>query len=283
MNIIYKITCTANQKFYIGSTVNKTQRWARHRRQLRDSTHPNKNMLASWQKYGEEFFIFEVLEIVEDAIRLLDAEQKHLDEHAGKNYCFNWALYAGAPMRGRSKEDTPNFGRVFSDETRKKISAAFSGEKHRNWGKRLSEETKAKIRASNLLYPHKERKHTPEAIAKIAAAGKGRPVSAETRAKRSAALKGRVIPLEQRIRISATLSGEGNFWYGKKRPDHGAKVSKSIEVYKDGALQKTFDSIQALRIELDLKPTTVNRALKSGNPISKGKMAGYSFKYSHYN
>jgi group I intron endonuclease len=236
-------------------------------------------MLASWQKYGEEVFLFEVIEVVDDAIRLLEAEQKHLDAHASKDYCFNWALYAGAPMRGRSGEGTPNFGKTFSQETRQKISAAFSGEKHRNWGKKLSEETKEKIRASNLLYPHKDRKHTPEAIEKIAAAGKGRPVSAETRAKRSAALKGREIPLEQRIRISATLSGEGNFWYGKKRPDHSAKVSKVIDVYKDGVLLKTFDSIQALRIELDLKPPTVNRALKSGVPISKGRLAGYSFFY----
>jgi group I intron endonuclease len=122
-------------------------------------------------------------------------------------------------------------------------------------------------------------KHTQEAKAKISEAGKGRVISAETRAKRSVKLKGRIISQKQREQISATLSGEGNFWYGKKRPDHGAKVSKPIEVYKDGVLQKTFDSIQALRIELDLKPTTVNRALKSGNPISKGKMAGYSFKY----
>lgn len=280
MNIIYKITCTANQKFYIGSTVNKTQRWARHRRQLRDGTHPNKNMLASWQKYGEGVFVFEAIEVVEDAIRLLEAEQKHLDLHAGKDYCFNWALYAGAPMRGRSGEETPNFGKTFSQETRQKISAAFSGEKHRNWGKKLPEETKAKIRASNLLYPHKDRKHTPEAIAKIAAASKGRPVSAETRAKRSAALKGREIPLEQRIRISATLMGAGNFWYGKKRPDHGGKVSKAIEVYKDDVFLKVYDSIKALRDELGLKPPTVNRALKSGIKLVRGNFVGYSFKYA---
>ena len=113
MNLIYKITCTANQKFYIGSTVNKTQRWARHRRQLRDGTHPNKHMLASWQKHGENTFVFEIVEVVNDAIRLLDAEQKYLNEHAGKDYCFNWALHADAPMRGRSGTDTPNFGKTF--------------------------------------------------------------------------------------------------------------------------------------------------------------------------
>jgi group I intron endonuclease len=130
-----------------------------------------------------------------------------------------------------------------------------------------------------LLSPTYGYKHTEEAKAKIGAAGVGRFVSAETRAKRSKKLKGRIISQEQRKQISATLSGEGNFWYGKKRPDHGAKVSKSIEVYKDGVLIKTFDSIQALRIELDLKPPTVNRALKSGVPISKGRLAGYSFFY----
>jgi len=122
-------------------------------------------------------------------------------------------------------------------------------------------------------------RHTPEAKAKISAAGMGRVISAETRAKRSVKLKGRIISQEQRQQISATLSGEGNFWYGKKRPDHGAKVSKVIDVYKDGVLLKTFDSIQALRTELDLKPPTVNRALKSGVPISKGRLAGYSFFY----
>lgn len=280
MNIIYKITCTANQKFYIGSTINKTQRWARHRRQLRDGTHPNKNMLASWQKHGEDTFIYEIVEIVEDAITLLGAEQKHLNKHAGKEYCFNWALHADAPMRGKSGADTPNFGKTFSTETRAKISASSSGEKHRNWGKKLSEETKAKIRVSNLLYPHKGRKHTPEAIAKIAAASKGRPVSEETRAKRSAASKGRVIPLEQRIRISATLMGEGNFWYGKKRPDHGGKVSKAIEVYKDDILLKVYGSIKALRDDMGLKPPTVNRALKSGLKLVRGNFVGYSLKYA---
>jgi group I intron endonuclease len=122
-------------------------------------------------------------------------------------------------------------------------------------------------------------KHTPEAKAKISAAGTGRVVTAEARAKRSAKLKGRIISQEQRQKISATLSGEGNFWYGKKRPDHGVKVSKAIDAYKDGVFFKTYDSIQALRIELELKPATVNRALKSGVAISKGRLAGFAFKY----
>lgn len=266
MHVIYRITCLQNKKFYIGSTVNKNQRWARHRRQLRDGTHPNKQMLASWEKYGEDAFLFEVLEILETPAHLFAAEQKYLDEHAGKDYCFNWALHAGAPMRGKKGDETPNYGRTFGPDVRAKVSAAVSGDKHPNWGKKLSEETKEKIRQSNLAHPHKERKHTPEAIAKIAAASRGRPASEETRAKRSAALKGREIPLDQRMRISKTLSGEGNYWYGKKRPEHGAKVRKAVATYRDGVLVKAYASISELRAEFKATPTTVNRLLKSGKP-----------------
>jgi group I intron endonuclease len=108
--------------------------------------------------------------------------------------------------------------------------------------------------------------HTPKTKAKISAAGKGREVSQETRAKRSAKLKGRVISQEQREQISKTLSGEGNYWYGKKRPDHGAKVRKAVATYRDGMLVKTYASISELRAEFGATPTTVNRLLKSGKP-----------------
>lgn len=119
---------------------------------------------------------------------------------------------------------------------------------------------------SGQLSPTYGYRHTIEAKAKIAAAGKGREVSAETRAKRSAKLKGRVISQEQREQISQTLSGDGNYWYGKKRPDHGAKVRKSVATYRDGVLVKTYASISELRAEFKATPTTVNRLLKSGKP-----------------
>jgi group I intron endonuclease len=281
MGIIYRITCTANSKFYIGSTVNKAQRWARHRKQLRDGTHPNKHMAAAWAKYGEAAFVFEILEDVADAAALFAAEQKYLDEHAGKDYCFNWARYADAPMRGRFGPEAANYGRVFGPEMRAKLSAATSGENHRNWGKQLSEETKQKIREANLKYPHKERKHTPEALAKIAAASRGRPVSEETRAKRSAALKGREISLGQRLRISQTLSGPGNFWYGKERPESfKEKIRKAIKVTLPSGETQSYVSIQALREATGLKAPTINRALKSGQALTKGPFKGWTFVYA---
>lgn len=281
MGIIYRITCSANGKFYIGSTVNQTQRWARHRRQLRDGTHPNKHMLAAWTKHGEWAFTFEVLECIDDPASLFAAEQRYLDEHAGKDYCFNWSLYAGAPMRGKSGSETPNYGKKVPEEVRGKISASLMGENHPNWGKHLQESIKIKIKESNLRHPHKERKHTPEAIAKIAAASRGRPVSEETRAKRSAALKGREIPLDQRLRISATLSGAGNYWYGKERPESfKEKIRKAVEVVLPTGEVKRYVSIQTLREETGLKAPTINRALKSGQALTKGPFKGWLFRYA---
>lgn len=280
MKVIYRITCTANQKFYIGSTVNKNQRWARHRKDLRLGTHPNKNLQASWSKYGEAAFVFEVLEVLQGADELFAAEQKYLDAHAGKDYCFNWALYAGAPLRGKTGPGTPNYGRVFGPEMRARLSAAVSGENHPNWGKSLSPETKEKIRAANVAYPHKNRRHTPEAIAKIAAASKGRVVSEETRAKRSAKLKGREIPLEQRLRISQTLSGPGNFWFGKKRSEEfKEKVRKPIVAINPDGVDTRYASIQDALAALNLKPPTVHRALKAGTPLVRGPYKGWSFRY----
>ena len=281
MGIIYRITCVVTGKFYIGSTVNKAQRWARHRRQLRDGTHPNKHMAQAWVKHGEDAFIFEVLEEVANPADLFAAEQKYLDEHAGKDYCFNWSLFAGAPMRGKSGVETPNYGKKLSDDIKQKIRNRVSGIMNATYGVPVPEERKQKIREANLRYPHKERRHTPEAIAKIAAASRGRPVSEETRAKRSAALKGREIPLDQRLRISATLSGPGNFWYGKERPDSfKEKIRKAIRVVEPTGEERRYASIQVLREETGLKAPTINRALKAGVALTKGPFKGWQFFYA---
>lgn len=121
--------------------------------------------------------------------------------------------------------------------------------------------------------------HTDEAKNKIGAASKTRIQSDEEKAKRRATMRGKPQSAEVRAKISATLSGEGNFWYGKKRPDHGAKVSKAVEVCDSKGNTEIFSSISKLREELQLKPPTVNRALKSGQPLTRGPLKGWTFKY----
>jgi group I intron endonuclease len=136
----------------------------------------------------------------------------------------------------------------------------MSGEKNAMWGKTFS--------------------HTDEAKAKIAAASAARVQTEEEKAKRRKSMRGHHVAASTKAKISATLSGEGNYWYGKKRPDHGAKVSKSVFAMPDGIM---FPSLAAVLAHYDIKMPTLRRALKSGKPISKGKLAGYVFTYGGVN
>lgn len=181
---IYKIINVINNKFYVGSAVNFVERKRKHWWMLRKGTHANKHLQAAWIKYGEQAFVFVVVEDLPDDIDLLAAENVWLKEHVGKGYCYNLATNATAPTLGWYGEKNPMWGKTFShtEEAKIKIAAASTG-----------------------------RRHTPEDIEKIRQQWIGKPKSAEVRAK-----------------ISATLSGEGNFWFGKKRPDHGAKVSRAV-------------------------------------------------------
>jgi group I intron endonuclease len=121
--------------------------------------------------------------------------------------------------------------------------------------------------------------HTDGAKAKISAASTGRKQSPDVIKRKTQHLLGKPKSIATRAKISATLSGEGNFWYGKKRPDHSAKVSKPVVVTDPAGKVMEYASISILREEMKLKPPTVNRALKSGKPLSRGPYNGWSFKY----
>lgn len=119
-------------------------------------------------------------------------------------------------------------------------------------------------------------KHTEEAKAKIAKASKERVQTPEEKEKRRLSMVGRVVSPEHKAKISNTLSGEGNYWYGKKRPEHGGKVSKKVFAMPDGIM---FASLKEALEYYDIKMPTLRRALKAGTSITKGKLTGYTFKY----
>ena len=230
---IYKIINVVNNKFYVGSAVDLKRRKARHFSELRNGRHNNRHLQAAWGKYGEQAFVFVVVEQLATDADLLAAENVWLKEHVGKDYCYNIGVDATAPMLGMSGELSPTWGY----------------------------------------------KHSGENLKKIGVASKARVQSDEEKQKRRLTMRGKPQPAEVRAKISATLSGEGNYWYGKKRPDHGQKVSKAVVVTDPAGNATTYPSISALRLELGLKPPTVNRAVKSEKPLTRGKFAGWTFKY----
>jgi group I intron endonuclease len=75
---IYRIINKVNNKCYIGSAINIFGRFATHRNQLRDNKHHSVYLQRSWNKYGEDNFVFERVEYCEKNI-LLIREQYYID------------------------------------------------------------------------------------------------------------------------------------------------------------------------------------------------------------
>jgi group I intron endonuclease len=65
---IYKIINIINNKFYVGSTVNFRKRKSKHFSELRAGKHKNKYLSAAWSKYGEQAFVFVVVEEVYEEV-----------------------------------------------------------------------------------------------------------------------------------------------------------------------------------------------------------------------
>ena len=275
---IYKIINTVNSKFYVGSTINTVERFRTHRKRLRKNRHHCKHLQSAWNKYGEASFVFHVIETIPMEQSLRQAEDVWLAEHVGQPYCYNKSKYSDSPMRGVAKEQHPNFGKLMSQKQKDLISKGlkeFYAEditNHPRFGKRHSEETKAKISAK-----------IQEALAN-GKAGKFIP-SEETRQKMSESLKGNkcaaghVRTDAEKEAIRQRMLGNQN-WLGKQHTEEAkAKMSRAVIATSPSGVQTTYTSITALRKEMGLTPPTVDRALKSGKPLSKGKHAGWSFSY----
>jgi group I intron endonuclease len=127
---IYKITCTATNKIYVGSAINLSKRKNNHFHSLKKNKHENSYLQNSFNKYGESFFIFETLEIIEKD-NLIICEQKWIDVLKEQYELYNLNMIAGSFL-----------GRKHTDETKKKLSVFRTGQK-------VSEEVKLKI--SNSL------------------------------------------------------------------------------------------------------------------------------------
>ena len=58
---IYSITNVINNKKYVGSTRNLKRRFCEHQSALLHNRHKNRHLQNSWNKYGEENFIFTII------------------------------------------------------------------------------------------------------------------------------------------------------------------------------------------------------------------------------
>ena len=127
---IYRIVNNVNGKCYVGSAVNLNNRWRTHKGPLRKNKHGNSYFQNAWNKYGEENFIFEILEYVFDKKDLIKTEQYYIDwlDSANREFGYNICKVAGSTL-----------GKKHTEKTKKILSEMASKRK-------ASEETKEKIR-----------------------------------------------------------------------------------------------------------------------------------------
>jgi group I intron endonuclease len=171
---IYKIENFNNKNIYVGSAKNFDSRWRYHKRDLRRNCHCNKKLQHSWNKYGEELFIFVKLEIVDDIKMLIEREQYWMDTLKPE---YNLAPKAGS-----------NLGIKMSDETRAKMSLDRTGKSHH------SEKGKIELglkMVGNKYAAGKIKIHSQETKDKIAEKIRGTRHSPESYARASKKLKGR--------------------------------------------------------------------------------------------
>ncbi len=102
---VYQIKNTINNKIYIGSAAGRsgfTGRWHGHRCHLRKNKHANKKLQNSWNKYGEKYFKFCIIEITSKN-KAVSREQHYLDT---LNPEFNILKVAGSMLGHKLSPET---------------------------------------------------------------------------------------------------------------------------------------------------------------------------------
>lgn len=157
---IYCIENLINNKKYVGQSVDIYNRWCHHKSELNNNVHFNDYLQKSWNKYGSENFRFYILEYC-DIEQLDDREIYYISLYNTLNRTKGYNLTSGGTN-----------GKVYSDETRAKISKALKGHA-------VSSESRAKIRKNHADISGSNngmfgKRHSEEVKRKIGEANRGK-------------------------------------------------------------------------------------------------------------
>lgn len=200
---IYAVAHIETGREYVGQAVNLRRRWLTHQRQLRAGSHKNPHLQAAWNRYGEQAFLFAVIELCDPGC-LNAREQAAFDERKPEfNLCRMAGSRYGIPHTPESKAklSKANKGQKRSPEVCAAISAGLQGLRASDaarakmraakLGKIMSAEAvanmsaaqRARARPSSEYDSRRGRKCSPEAVAKSAAARTGAKRTDEQRAR----------------------------------------------------------------------------------------------------
>ena len=212
--LIYKVTNLVNNKVYIGKTISGLRK--RKNKHLSDSRNKLYKCVFhdAIRKYGEDSFVWEILDRVMFSDLLIDSEKFYIKK-------YNCKIPNGYNMTDGGEGIC---GFSHTEETKRKISKAHVGKKH-------SPETIKKMSGkNNPMFGRTGEKNSQYGVRKF---GKDNPhfgkrVSIESRNKMSAMRIGRHPTAETRKKMSDNQKGEGNNFFGKK---HTEETRKKISAH----------------------------------------------------
>lgn len=210
--VIYRITNVTNNKCYIGSAINYNARIKRHLNDLKVGRHHSSKLQRSYNKYGVESFIFEIIENVYNVDLLIETEQKWLDKLRPE---LNMTLIAGL---------NSHLGMKRSQVTKDKISNKLTGITR-------SQETKDKISKAKLGVSIDSTNMNKDKI--------GKSLSKQHRDKIGKGNEGKLVSQETRNLIRTSL----------KEQNLISAVSNSVKKYSlDGELLDEYTSMKKAEI-----------------------------------
>jgi group I intron endonuclease len=131
---IYKITNLVNGKVYIGSSVDLYSRKIKHFTTLKKGNHHNYHLQKSWNKYGEENFLFEIIEYLDDENKLIEREQYWIDLLNSYNNSIGYNILpkAGSQL-GAKRTETARKNIKYAQKSKIIIQIDFKGQIIKEW------------------------------------------------------------------------------------------------------------------------------------------------------
>lgn len=249
---IYKITNTINEKVYVGQSKNLNTRFTNHLYRINRGEHHNEHLQRSFDKHGEDKFVYEILEEIED-LSLLDSREKYWIDHYGginSNDTYNLKdpllnehndYVRGKISKANSGENNPNYGNKWTDEQKKNMSKSRKG---KSW-EELYGKDKAKEMRENASESQMGREHSEETKEKIRQANVGEKNPAYGKGDRQLGDKnpmfGKQLSKEHKNKISNKLSGR------KLSKEHKNKISESAKKRKNKGFSHSDETKEKIR------------------------------------
>lgn len=114
---VYSITNIKNGKLYIGSSKHIHRRWREHKNLLNKNMHHSKHLQKAWNKYGEDNFIFEIVEECDEDL-LITREQYYIDLYSSADNYYGYNISEVAGMPSMTQEQRERSAQIISQRLR---------------------------------------------------------------------------------------------------------------------------------------------------------------------